>query len=179
MTSHQLGVLADHRVLPNADLAEVLTAPNSEDLFIGGFVDEGDAVVVLYRGDLKPLVVPLAWFTERAGTPTPDPKDFEVIDCGQTIRVGDFEAACDAVLYAFDPEFRRRLKASRIQEDQSFGAALRRLRLMRGLRRSDFPEVNEKEVARIERGEVKRPHAKTLALLAKRLGVQPDAIATY
>ena len=50
---------------------------------------------------------------------------------------------------------------------------------MRGLRRSDFPEVNEKEVARIERSEVKRPHAKTLTLLAKRLGVQPDAIAAY
>jgi len=108
----------------------------------------------------------------------PDPKDFDVIDCGQTIRLGDYEAAYDAILYVFDPEFRQRLKELRVKEEQSFGASLRRLRLLKGMRRSDFHEVNEKTLARIERGEVKLPHKKTLDSLARQLGVESGDIAS-
>ena len=53
------------------------------------------------------------------------------------------------------------------------------LRVQKGLGRGDFPGITEKEVARLERGEVKKPHAGTLEALAERLGVAPDEIATY
>jgi transcriptional regulator with XRE-family HTH domain len=57
--------------------------------------------------------------------------------------------------------------------------ALRRLRIQRGLRRGGFAGISAKEIARIERGEVAKPHADTLARLAQRLGVKAEEIDTY
>lgn len=170
----------DVDMLDPDDLAEVLAAPNRKDLFIGGRVDVKDKVVVLYRGDLDRLVVPFSLFQSRRGGPKPSFDDFEVIDCGQTIRLGDFEAAGEGILYELDADFRRRAKKKRVREDKSFGAALRRLRLQRGLKLSDFlPEVTEREVGRIERNEVKSPRKSTVTKLATRLGVEADEIESY
>lgn len=166
------------KLLPPDQIAEVLASPNREDLFIGGAVDATDRLLVLYRGNLESLVVPLTWFA-RHGGPRADANDFEVTDFGQTIRLGTFEAAADAILYEFDADARRRLRQRSIAKDESFGGALRRLRLQRGLRREDFEGISAKEIARIERGEVAKPHAETIAKLAQRLGVKPDEIETY
>ena len=43
----------------------------------------------------------------------------------------------------------RRLLAKRRADDKTFGACLRRLRLQRGLRQSDFGGVSAKTIARI------------------------------
>lgn len=102
-----------------------------------------------------------------------------VRDGGQTIRLGEYEAAVDALLYEVDPGYRKRAKRRELELDDSFGGALRRLRLQRGLKRADFPEVSAKEIARIERGEVEKPHDRTLRSLAARLGVSPEEIRTY
>jgi transcriptional regulator with XRE-family HTH domain len=50
---------------------------------------------------------------------------------------------------------------------------------VRGLSRADFPGIHEKTIARIERGEVERPHGGTLDAIAKWLGVAPEEIETY
>jgi len=167
------------RLLPTDQLALVLGSPNREDLFVGGAVAPDDATVILYGGSLEPLLVPLAWFRVRRGGPRPDPSRLTIADFGQTIRLGDYEAATDAILYEFDDAYRRRTKKRQIARDRSFGGALRRLRVQKGLRRTDFPGVTAKEVARIERGEVKKPHPSTLAALAKCLGVPAEKVATY
>jgi hypothetical protein len=161
------------------DLAEVLAAPDRRNFFIGGAVSPAFKSLVLYRGDLEPLVVPWSWFKARPSGPRPDFAEFEVIDAGQTVRLGDYEAAAEAILYDYDADFRREHRKQRAQDDPSFGGSLRRLRLQRGLSRSDFPGLSTKEIARLERSEVKKPHAETLAILAKRLGVKPEEIATY
>jgi DNA-binding Xre family transcriptional regulator len=134
--------------------------------------------VVLYRGHLEPLVVPLTWFA-RPNRPRPDPKDFEITDIGQTVRLGKLEATSDAILYALDPDARRRTKQRRIEDDTTFGGALRRLRRERGIRRDDFEGISEKEIARLERGEVAKPHTDTLEKLASRLGVKAEEIGRY
>jgi len=174
-------VSADEGVslLPTDELADVLGSPHREDLFVGAAIATDDAAVVLYRGSLDPLVVPLAWFRVRHGGPRADPSRLSVSDFGQTVRLGDYQAATDAVLYEFDDAYRRRAKKRQIQQDRSFGGALRRLRLQNGLYRTDFPGVTAKEIARIERGEVKKPHPRTLAAVAKRLGVRPESIASF
>ena len=166
------------KLLSPDELAEVLASPQRDDLFIGGAVDAADRVLVLYRGNLEPLVVPLAWFA-RAGGPRAEIDDFEVTDFGQTVRLGQFEAAADAILYEFDVEARRRAKQRSIEKDATFGGALRRLRLQRGLRREDFDGISAKEIARIERGEVEKPHTDTIGKLAARLGVRPEELETY
>jgi transcriptional regulator with XRE-family HTH domain len=86
----------------------------------------------------------------------------------------------DAILYECDPDFRREVSKKRLQEERTFGAALRRLRKQRGLRREDFaPDIVAKTVARIEQGQVKRIQKATLAALAKHLAVEPEEIASW
>jgi transcriptional regulator with XRE-family HTH domain len=72
------------------------------------------------------------------------------------------------------------MKEREIEHDSSFGGALRRLRLQKGLTREDFePEISAKTIARIERGEVEEPREDTLKAIAKRLGVAPGEITSF
>ncbi|MBI3200838.1 MAG: helix-turn-helix transcriptional regulator [Myxococcales bacterium] len=167
------------RLLPRDELIDVMLSDYPGDRFIGVAADREAGALVLLRGDLQPLVVPLTWFRRVEGFPAPDPTDAEIIDWGHTLRMGEYEAAADAILYDFDAAFRKRAKAKRVERDNSFGGALRRLRLARGLSRGDFPGISAKEIARIERGEVSAPHADTLARVAKVLRVKPEEIQTY
>lgn len=171
---------SDHfRLLELDALMDVLTSPGREDLFIGGAVDGERGAVLLYRGSVEPLVVPLAWFRNKSSEAVADPDQFEITDFGQTVKLGAFEASADAILNEFDPEYRRRARKRALHEDSSFGASVRRLRLQKGLSRRDFPGVTEKEIARIERNEISRPHARTLEILASSLGVPVEELATY
>jgi Predicted transcriptional regulators len=187
VTHHLLSALfryvvsaTDHfRLLELDELMEVLSSPGREDLFIGGAVDKERGAVLLYRGSVEPLVVPLVWFRNKSSKATADPDSFEVTDFGQTVKLGAFEASADAILYEFDPEYRRRARKRAIYEGSSFGASVRRLRLQKGLSRRDFPGVTEKEIARIERNEITRPHARTLEILASSLGVPVAQLTTY
>jgi hypothetical protein len=167
--------------LPTEELGEVLTADNCADLFMGGTVDNDSEVVALVRGDLSKLVVPMAIFRPSGNGTKPDFEHFSVIDHGHTLKFGVYEASADAVLYECDPKYRQHLGAMRRDSQKGFGPALRRLRKQRGLKRSDFAPLNEKTVARIERGEVKPGgiQKETLAVLAATLGVSPDSIESY
>jgi hypothetical protein len=134
---------------------------------------------VLYRGSLEKLAVPFAWFRSSPGSAKPNFEDLEVTDGGQTVRLGQYEAAADAILYEFDSEARARMKSNLIEEDETFGGALRRLRLARGFSREGFKGIAAKTIARIERGDVKKPQGRTLAQIAKSRGVKPEEIETF
>lgn len=171
---------SDGGFIPAEELAEVLEADNRSDLFIGGSANPGTETITFWRGDLKPLAVPFSAFEKSGNGTEPDFTKFAVIDCGQTVQLGDYEAAVDAILYEYDPAYRRRISKQRLQEDQSFGASLRRLRKQRGLRREDFePDLSAKTVARIEQGRVTRIRKKTLNALAEHLSVKPEEIGTF
>jgi hypothetical protein len=166
--------------LPPDELAGALEADNRSDLFLGGSVDQASRTITLWRGNLEPLTVPFSAFEKSGDGTEPDFGQFSIQDFGQTIRLGDYEAAADAILYEFDPEFRRRISKKRQQSEKSFGAALRRLRKQRGLRREDFgPDVAAKTIARIEQGQVHRVQKNTLRVIADRLNVKPEEIGTY
>lgn len=169
----------DTRFLDRAELVEAICADNRTDLFIGGAVNVADEVVILYRGNLARLVVPFPWFNRPRIAESPDFSAFGVADHGQTVRFGGFEASTDAILYAFDAAYRKRAKRRQLELDDTFGAALRRLRLLKGLSRRDFVPLSAKSIARIERGEVARPRDATLRRIARKLGVEPNEIETY
>jgi hypothetical protein len=169
----------DFRILPLDELAEVLVDERRGDLFIGGYADLEQQTITLVRGDLRRLSVPLSMFLPSGGGGRPDASRLAFTDCGNTVRLGDYEAATDAILYEADPEYRSRLLAKKRAEDTTFGACLRRLRLLRGLRQGDFGEVSAKTIARIERGQTAAPHGHTLKVIANRLGVEPDEITSY
>ncbi len=160
-------------------LQEVVRSANSRDRIIAAAYDAESAAIVLYRGNLDRIVVPLAWFANKASGAVADPAKLAVIDHGQTVSLGAFEASTDAILYEFDDEYRKTVKRRTLAQDMSLGGSLRRLRLQRGLTQHDFPGVTAKTIARIERGAVAKPHAATLAIIVKRLDVVVADLATY
>ncbi|WP_017328408.1 helix-turn-helix domain-containing protein [Synechococcus sp. PCC 7336] len=167
------------KLLESEELAEVLAADRPEDYFIGGLVDFADESLILYRGNLEPLVIPFDWFHTTPQGLQPDFHQFTVTDFGQTINLGDYEAASDAILYEFSRDARKRMKSRALASDDSLGAAIRRLRLQKNLSLKDFPNVSEKTLGRIERGEVEAPHQETIANIALHLGVSPEELESY
>jgi hypothetical protein len=165
--------------LPLAELAEALADERRGDLFVGGYADPQTQALTLVRGDLRRLSVPVSIFRPSGTGEKADAFRLAFADGGNTVRLGDYEAAADAILYEADPDYRRRLSAKRRAEDKAFGACLRRLRLLRGLRQADFGDVAAKTIARIERGQTEAPHGQTLRALAARLQVEPDEIMSY
>lgn len=165
--------------LPDEELAEAVMDANAPDLIIGGIVDKQAGLIRFIRGHLESLVVPLAMFTGSEGSPTPNFEEIKLSDFGHTVCFGTYEAATDAILYETDREYRRRIKAKHLAEDSSLGSAIRRLRLQKGVSRDEFPDLSSKELARIERGEVKTPQRKTLKHIADRLGVRADELTDY
>jgi hypothetical protein len=149
------------------------------DRFIGGTVDFDDQAVVLYRGNLERVIVPFEAFRLRPHYPEPNFRDFEVIDYGQAVRLGDYEASTDAILYRYDADFRKRDRDRRLESDDSFGGALKRARLERGLKRSDFAPLDAKTVARIERNETTRPQGETLETICRHLDMTVAELETF
>ncbi len=167
--------------LPPDELAEVLAASNREDLFISGTVDPDTSTITFSRGNLNLLVVPFSVFQPSGNGVAPDFSDFSITDYGQTVRLGDYEAAVDAILYECDSDYRRRLRRQRRASERTFGASLRRLRLQKRVSRSDFPGISEKTIARIEQGETGKQsiRPRTLSVIAQRLGVEAPEIGSF
>lgn len=136
--------------------------------------------MTFWRGNFESLTVPVSAFEQSGTGPKPDFRDMGIIDGGQTVKLGKYEAAVDAILYEHDAEYRRAISKKRWSEDRSFGAALRRLRKQRGLRREDFqPDLTARTIGRIEQGKIRRVQRRTLQALAKRLEVNPEDIGTF
>lgn len=164
--------------LPDAQLLEVLEAPNASELFVAGAIDRALGSLMLYRGNLERLVVPLESFAASGGV-RPDFGRLAIGEYGHSVRLGEYEAAADAILYEHDPIYRRAAKKRVLAAQDGLGASIRRLRLQRGLSRADFPGLSEKQVARIERGDTARPRTSTLRRFAERLGVEVEELGSY
>jgi hypothetical protein len=171
-------VAVAERWLSLPEMVEILGSRDRRKYVIGGAVDQGTETLTIVRGDLTQLTVPLSVF-RPSGTTKPDFRRFDVIDFGQTIRLGEYEADTDAVLYEADPEYRKRERNRRRESDNTFGASLRRLRLLRNMSQGDFTPLPSKTIARIENGEVGQPRGRTLRTIAGHLHIAPEEIASY
>lgn len=170
--------LREHCALPIKDLFQVMQHKNPENYVIGGRVDRSTRTLTLIRGNLSRLVVPLLAFATTGEGPSPDFSKFVVEDFGQTLKFGEYEASVESVLYEFDRDHRRKRRSEFAKKDKTFGACLRRLRLQKGLRQTDFPQIDAREIRRIEQGEV-TPRKSTIQHIADRLDVSPDDIVTF
>ena len=165
--------------LPLGELFEVLTLPDARKYVVGGLVDQQTGTLTVYRGDLSTVTVPLSVFQPAGTGLLPDLTDFGIIDGGQAIRFGTYEATADVIFYEGDPDFRRELNAQRKEQERGLGPAVRRLRIQRGLRQTDFGHLSAKTMARIECGQITRPQRRTLEAIAQKLGVSPQELDTY
>jgi hypothetical protein len=173
------GLVEGFQWLPKEELVEVITRDDASEHFIGGSVDLKAKTLTLLRGDIEAVVAPFAIFEASGDGTVPDFAMLRLTDYGRTVALGDYEASADAILYELDPAYRRRLRKQRRQSERTFGASLMRLRKQRRLKRSDFVPISSKEIARIERNEVEKPHTKTLAAIANRLGVRAEEIEDF
>jgi len=174
-----IGASPGYAWLPVPELMTVISSENASDRFIGGAADSALETLTLVRGDRSTHVVPFSYFAPAGDGTRPEFDKLSFGDYGLTVGLGASEASSDGILYEFDAAYRQRLNKQRRQSERTFGAALRRLRLQRGLKQSDFAPLTTKTIARIERNEVSRPHGKTLEVLARRLGVSADQIESY
>jgi hypothetical protein len=173
------GLVEGFQWLPKDELVEALMRDDAADCFIGGSVDAKAKALTLVRGDIEAVIAPFSLFANSGDGTVADFARLRLTEYGRTVALGEYEASADAILYELDPEYRRRLKKQRRQSERTFGASLMRLRKQRRLKRRDFAPVSSKEIARIERNEVGKPHARTLEVIAGRLGVRPEEIASY
>ena len=175
-----VGEAPKFQFLPKDQLCEVLAgrSETARDVFMGGVVDTEFGLLSLVRGNLDRVTVPLSIF-RPSGTAKPDFRRFELDDYGHTLRFGKYEASSHFILYEADPDYRTRMNAKRRAEETGFGPSLRRLRTLKGVSRDDFSGISAKTIARIERGEVERPHGTTRVVISRTLGVGLDEIESY
>ncbi|HRK06444.1 MAG TPA: helix-turn-helix transcriptional regulator [Pseudobdellovibrionaceae bacterium] len=161
------------------EAVEVFNAQNAANLIVSGTLNFRSQTLALLRGNLEKLVVPLSAFKISGDGVAPRFDQFQITDSGQTLSFGNYEASVESLLYEFDANYRRQINVEKSKTDKRLGACLRRLRLQKGFKQSDFPDVDEREIGRIERGEVKTPRLRTLQKIAAALGINPEDIQTY
>jgi DNA-binding XRE family transcriptional regulator len=167
------------QMLSTNEMLEALASEDRADRVIGVAVDGASELVMLFRGNLDTVIVPFAWFGSPHAATRPDFSDYEPVDHGIGVRFGEYEAAVDAILYEFDPAYRRRVKRAEARRDEGIGGSVRRLRNLRGMKQSDFPGISVKAIGRIERGEVRTPHQATLDRIARTFGISIEQLRTY
>jgi hypothetical protein len=166
-------------VLPLEELAEVLRTPDRATLAIAASHNVETEHLTVWRGDFQTIVMPTSAFHTGGTGVRPDFDDIAVTDYGNTLRLGRYEAAFDALLYEHDSDYRRNLTKQRRQTEKGFGPSLRRARLQQGVQRADFPGVSDKTIARLERGESQRYSARTRRAIESRLGMDVADIEQY
>ena len=171
-------VLPRRSSLPMEEMVEIIAKNDAKDYVIGGQCDRLTETVTLIRGDLSKLAVPFSAFRPSGSGIEPDFSNLSIDDFGQSICLGKYGASTHSILYEFDPTYRKEKKVAIAKHDKGFGACLRRLRILKQLKQSDFPGVTSKEIVRIEQGKV-TPHSQTLSKIAKALEVTPDEISSY
>lgn len=93
----KLNLVESLSLLCQEEFCEVLKEKR-EDLVICGLVDLEKQRLTLWRGSYKPIIVPLAIFTPSGDGTIPDFSRLSIIDYGQTVRFGEYEAATDYIL---------------------------------------------------------------------------------
>lgn len=87
---------------------------------------------------------------------------------------GDVDLDLDAIRQHADPEIRKAAEAKYRSDVIQYGKAIRKLREESGLRQNQIPGLSDREVRRLEQGEV-LPHSGTLQKLAKAHGHTVEA----
>ncbi len=171
-----------HRLLPlritafpgnTKRLCDAIIAGESARL-IGAVPDMALAAVTLFRADLSALCLPKHWFDQ--GGDMAEIQAMKIEEDGAIVRIGSRRWESHQIVSAFDANFRRTLRRMELTQNDSLGGLIRSARKQRRLGRDEFPGIDSKTIARIERNEINRPQRETLRLIAQTLGVPVELL---
>jgi hypothetical protein len=99
---------------------------------------------------------------------------FTIADDGRYLHwpSSDIHLDIDALRYATDPQWRKKIDWERTTHHARFGAAVEAVRKSHRLNQSDISGVSERQIRRIEKGSV--PRVKTLEIMARVHGLALD-----
>ncbi len=80
------------------ELKEVLAHKNPAKFFIGVSVNSETNELVFLTGDNRQIVAPFSLFKTSGDGTKPDFSDVAIIDYGQGVRLGVYEASVEAIL---------------------------------------------------------------------------------
>lgn len=172
---NKVAVIQD-KYLHTDELVDVLRAENRDELVIGASIDKSLQVITFTKGDLTKLAIPFSFFQNVSSNIKFD--SLELIDYGQTVKFGKIEISFDSILYEYSEEYRKKLIKKRRSENQSFGACLRRYRMLKKMKQTDFKTIGEREIRRIENEQVD-PHMSTKNEILSELGISEKELLTY
>lgn len=84
--------------LTDEEIQEIESLPNPQDYAIRADVIINSRTLLIQRGDGSLIKAPFDIFEPTGNGIIPSFLDFEIIDYGQTLRLGLYEAAFDAVI---------------------------------------------------------------------------------
>lgn len=71
-------------------------------LILSATFDKVKQQIIVTKTDNKTVAVPLSWFTPSGTGLKPEPENIKIIDNGQTLVLGKYEAAVDYMLQEWD-----------------------------------------------------------------------------
>lgn len=166
-------------VAPDASAARrmilALKAGAESKLIASASIEDG--YLVVWSCEPKRYEVAVSDVPALAGLSYEALADFQISDSGSRIHWpdGDVDLGLDAIRGLADPAVRKAQDAKRRKDAARYARAIRAVRLEHKLKQSDVAGLSERQVRRIESGEVV-PHASTLEKLAQAHGME---IAEY
>jgi hypothetical protein len=144
--------------------------------FIGAVPDSALAAITIFRADLSAMCIPAHWFEQSGDNHSVDINNLKIEEDGAVIKIGPRRWQSHQIISAFDVNFRRNMRRLELTQNDSLGGLIRRTRKDRRLGRGEFPGIDAKTIARIERNEIMRPQRETLRLIAQTLGLPVEQL---
>lgn len=89
----------DITLLPENELFTALASADRAHLFVGVKFDKENDTLILCKGDLVSITVPLVAFRTVRGGPVPEPAKVSLANYGQTICLGDYRISSEYVIH--------------------------------------------------------------------------------
>lgn len=139
----------------------------SENDLIASATVVGDHLHVLTCA-LERLEVPFDKVSGLRSVPIEQRSRFEIDEVGSFVHwpESDVHIDVDVIRYAIDARWRAKCDLEKLTFDRNFGKAVASMRKRYNLRQSDFENLTDRQLRRIESGEA-RPSVATLKIIAK------------
>jgi hypothetical protein len=164
-----------------ARLTAALESRESDGRILDAHLEDG--ILNIVSADFTRLEVPVSRIEQLAQADMESAGNFQIDDDGSYIYWADLELhlGWEQLQQVVDPLAVRKAKQKSREFNERYGAAIRKLRQQKGLTLSEIPEISEKQLRRIERGDC-RLTSNAAGKLAAAHGMDPNeylqAVAT-